>query len=225
MARLCFGFVPSPHTGGDNTWRSTLGAHRVAEITATVGAVSKHVAGIVRQSIGAGLAVINVGGCDGDFLDKGHIRISADMGLEAMSRPSALMLDPTALIIVLTGRGDDRRIDKCAGLGLDSFGWPVIASNRLLSRPFATRAFRKRTKAVRSGVGSEAEKSAEPSERSSVVQRLGELDVGQSDQITAARSSFAPAVFLCTRALTIIDATAVHFAQKARPTVAIVGCC
>ncbi|PYE29998.1 hypothetical protein C8J37_12817 [Rhizobium sp. PP-WC-1G-195] len=24
-ARLCFGFVPSPHAGGNDTWRSTLG--------------------------------------------------------------------------------------------------------------------------------------------------------------------------------------------------------
>jgi hypothetical protein len=63
-------------------------------VIAPVGTVGKHVAGIVGQSIGAGLAVINVGGCYGDFLDKGRIRISADMGLEAMNRRSALMLEP-----------------------------------------------------------------------------------------------------------------------------------
>ena len=46
----CFGFVPSLHTGGDDAWRSTLGAHRVAEMIASIGTVGKHFAGIIGQS-------------------------------------------------------------------------------------------------------------------------------------------------------------------------------
>ncbi|MER9578590.1 hypothetical protein NKI78_23570 [Mesorhizobium sp. M0400] len=40
---------------------STLGAHRVAEMIASVGAVGKHFAGIVGQSIRNGVAVLGVG--------------------------------------------------------------------------------------------------------------------------------------------------------------------
>ena len=35
--RQCFGLVASPHAGGDDAWRSTLGAHRVGEMIAPVG--------------------------------------------------------------------------------------------------------------------------------------------------------------------------------------------
>jgi hypothetical protein len=59
--RPYFGFVPTPHTGDDNTWGSTFGAHCAAEMVAAKGAVGKHVALIVRQSIRTGLAVIYIG--------------------------------------------------------------------------------------------------------------------------------------------------------------------
>lgn len=106
----CFGFVPSPHAGTCR-WRRCVAFHpwhaprgRIAAI----GAFGKHLAGIVRQSIGTGLAVVAVGGRDGDLLDQGRIGVGTDMGLEAMNRWSALMLDPMALFVILTGRGDDR---------------------------------------------------------------------------------------------------------------------
>lgn len=86
---------------------------------ASVGAVGKHFAGIVGQSIRNGLAVLGVGRRDGDLLDKGRIGVGTDMGFEAMKRWSALVLDPMALFIVFAGRGDDRRIDKRADLHLD----------------------------------------------------------------------------------------------------------
>lgn len=118
----CFGFVPSPHAAGDDAWRSTLGAQRVAEMIAAIGAVGKHLAKIAGQSIGTGLAVVDIGRCDGDLLNKGRIGVGAQMGFEAMNRSSTLMFDPMAVVIILTGRGDDRRIDKRAGLHLDRFG-------------------------------------------------------------------------------------------------------
>lgn len=79
-----------------------LGAHRVAENIAAIGAVGKHLAGIVRQSIWTGLAVINVGGCHRDLLDKSGVGMDADMSLEAMNRGPALMLDPIAARTVST---------------------------------------------------------------------------------------------------------------------------
>ncbi|MER8638791.1 hypothetical protein [Mesorhizobium sp. M1365] len=50
-----------PHSGCDDARPSTLGAHRVAEMIASVGAVGKHFAGIVGQSIRNGVAVLGVG--------------------------------------------------------------------------------------------------------------------------------------------------------------------
>jgi len=82
---------------------------------AAIGAVGKHLAGIVGQRIRAGLAAVDVGGRDGDLPDQCRIGIGTDMGLEAINCRLALVLDPTALLIILAGRGDDRRIDKRAG--------------------------------------------------------------------------------------------------------------
>lgn len=79
------------------------------------------------------------------------------MRLEAMSRRLALVLDPMRITVFLAGRSDGRRIDKGAGLDLDCLSWSVISWNKDRSSPCATSALRKRTKAVRSGVGSDAE--------------------------------------------------------------------
>ena len=108
---LCFGFVPSPHTGGDDAWRSTLGAHRVAEMIAAIGAVGKHLARIVRQSIRASPAIVYVSWSYGNLLDKSRIRISTDMGFEAMNCWLTPMLDPMPLFVILTGGSDDGRIE------------------------------------------------------------------------------------------------------------------
>jgi len=121
-ARQCFSFVASPHTGGEDARRSTLGAHRVAEMIAAIGTVGKHLTRIIGKRISTGLAVIDVGGRDGDFFHKRRIGVGANMGLEAMNGWFAFVLDPMALFIILAGRGDDRRIDKRAGLHLDRFG-------------------------------------------------------------------------------------------------------
>ena len=94
---------------------TALGTHCVAEMIAAIGAVGKHLARIVRQSIRASLAIVYVGWRYGNLLDKGRIRISTDMGLEAMHCWAALMLDPIPLFVILTGRSDDGRVDKRVG--------------------------------------------------------------------------------------------------------------
>ncbi|WP_167697631.1 hypothetical protein [Mesorhizobium sp.] len=57
-----FSFTPSPDAGSDDAWRSTLGTHRVAEMVAATGAIGKPLAGVVRQSIGTGFAVVMLAG-------------------------------------------------------------------------------------------------------------------------------------------------------------------
>lgn len=44
-------FVTAPHCGRGDPRRATLGPNRIAEMRATVGAVSKHLAGIIRQGV------------------------------------------------------------------------------------------------------------------------------------------------------------------------------
>ncbi|MER9657947.1 hypothetical protein NKJ26_31790 [Mesorhizobium sp. M0152] len=56
-------------------WRSTLGTHRVTDMAAAIAAIGKHLAGVVGYSIGTGLAVVDVGGRNGDLLDQGCIGI------------------------------------------------------------------------------------------------------------------------------------------------------
>jgi hypothetical protein len=53
------------------------------------------------------------------------------MGLEAMNRRAALVLDPIALVIILTGRRDDRR-----STSVPVFTWIALALSRsvILSR-------------------------------------------------------------------------------------------
>lgn len=96
-----------------------LGAHRITEMVASIGAIGKNLAGIVRQRSGAALAFVDIGRRDRDLLNKGRIGIGADMGLEAMNRWPALVFDPVALTIIVTRRGDDGRIDKGTGLHTD----------------------------------------------------------------------------------------------------------
>jgi hypothetical protein len=52
---------------------------------AAIGAVGKHLARIVRQSIRASPAIVYVSRSYGNLLDKSRIRISTDMGFEAMN--------------------------------------------------------------------------------------------------------------------------------------------
>uniref|UniRef100_UPI0034C67F16 hypothetical protein n=1 Tax=Rhizobium sp. TaxID=391 RepID=UPI0034C67F16 len=71
-------------------------------------AIGINVAGVLRQRIRTSLTVVDVsanarqlscGWRDGDLLDKSHIGVGTDEGLEAMNCSATLMLDPVALVI------------------------------------------------------------------------------------------------------------------------------
>lgn len=85
-----FGLVTAPYTGGNDAWRATLCPHRIAEVISTISTVGTHVAGIVGQSIGAGLAVVDVGGMGSlAMVDRGF---KADAGI--MTEPTANRIAP-----------------------------------------------------------------------------------------------------------------------------------
>lgn len=97
------------------------------------------------------------------------------MGLEAMNGWFAFMLDPMALFIILTGGGDDRRIDKRAGFHLDRFSLE-LAGDRVeqgLVQTMGHKGFSKTHESRSLRCRLWTRKPAEPSERSSVVQRFG----------------------------------------------------
>jgi len=85
---------------------------------------------IVRQGTGASLAVVDIGGSDGDLFHQCGIGISADMGLEAVNRRLALVFDPMRIAVVLARRSDDRRIDKGASLDLDRLRLELAVNDR-----------------------------------------------------------------------------------------------
>jgi hypothetical protein len=57
---------------------------------AAIGAVGKHLARIIRQSIRSGATVVDVGRGHRDLLDQRRARIRADMGFEAERIESAI---------------------------------------------------------------------------------------------------------------------------------------
>lgn len=61
---------------------AALRPHGIAKVIAAIGAVGKHFAGIVGQCFRACPAVIDIGGCDRDFLDQRCIGVGTNMGLE-----------------------------------------------------------------------------------------------------------------------------------------------
>jgi len=79
-----FLFVTAPHAGGDDPRNAAFRTDSVTEITemiAAIGAVGKHLTRIVGQGFRACLAVIDIGGCDREFLDQRRIGIGANVGL------------------------------------------------------------------------------------------------------------------------------------------------
>lgn len=115
-------FVATPHASGDDPRDPALCTHRITEVAAAIGAVGEYLAGIIGQRMGACPAIVDVGRRDCNFLDQRGIGISPNMGLEAVNRRFALMLDPARLIIAITGRRNDRGIDKRSGLDRNRFG-------------------------------------------------------------------------------------------------------
>lgn len=65
-------------------------------------------------------------------LVEAFIAVSADMRLETMDRRAPLVLDPMSLII-LTGRCNDCRVDKCTGPHPDCLGFE-LARDRVEQR-------------------------------------------------------------------------------------------
>ena len=128
--RQCFGLIASPHACCHNARRVALGADGVVKMTAPIGAVGKDLAGIFRQRIWASFAVVDIGGRDRNFLYQRRIRIGADMGLEAVNRWLAFMLDPMRIAIPFAGGCDNRRSDESAGLDPDRPGLE-LAGDRL----------------------------------------------------------------------------------------------
>lgn len=110
-ARQRFGLIPAPHAGYGDAQRASLGAHGRSESLAPISAVGEHLTRLVRQSIGAGLAVIDVGRGDRDFLNQSRVGVGAHMSLEPMDRRPSLVLDPPRLAILFARGGDDGRID------------------------------------------------------------------------------------------------------------------
>jgi hypothetical protein len=97
------------------------------------------------------------------------------------SKERRLVLDPVALVIILTGRRNDRRIDKCARLHLDRLGLELagdrvehrlvqIVCNKAPARPDEGGALRRPFR---------PREPAEPPERRTIVQSFGELHIGQ----------------------------------------------
>ena len=108
-ARQRFGFVPAPYAGVGDPQRASFEAHGVSESLAPICAVGKHFGRLVRQSIGAGLAVIDIGRGDRDFLNQSCVGVGAHVSLEPMDRRPSLTLDPTRLTILFARGGDDGR--------------------------------------------------------------------------------------------------------------------
>ena len=59
-ARQRFGFIPAPHGGNGETQGASPDTDGLTESLAPTSAVGEYLARVVRQSIGAGLAVIDI---------------------------------------------------------------------------------------------------------------------------------------------------------------------
>lgn len=111
-----FLFVAPPHAGDDDPGNATFRTDSVTEMIAAAGAVGKHLTRIVGQGFRACRAVIDIGGCDREFLHQRRIGVGANVDLEAMNGPPSLAFDPARIVIVLTGGGNDSGIDQGSGL-------------------------------------------------------------------------------------------------------------
>src|SRR5262249_25258724 len=125
-----------------------------------IGTVCKHLARIIGNGLWTGAAVIHIGWCHRDLRDQSRGRIGSGMGLEAITvaRPLCLTQRPSpsislaeAMIVAST------RLPVLTVIDL-AFRPAVTVSKRVRSKPCVSRARRKRTNAVRSGVASLLEK-------------------------------------------------------------------
>ena len=91
-----FSFVAAPHPRSDNSGNAGLCADYIARAIAAIGAVGKDFVGIVGQGFRTCLAVINLGGCDQNFLDQRRRGVGANVGLEGVNSPRPLVLNQPA---------------------------------------------------------------------------------------------------------------------------------
>jgi hypothetical protein len=180
-ARQRFGFIPAPHGGNGETQGASPDTAGLTETLAPISAVGEHLARVVRQSIGAGLAVIVIGRGDRDFLDQSRVGVGAQMSLEPMDRRSSLVLDPTRLAILLARGSDDGRIDKRSGLDPDRLGLEL--SGDLVKQRFVQRLSDERLTEPdeRCALGRclARREAAIATKRRPVVQRLRKLHIRQ----------------------------------------------
>jgi len=72
---LCFLLVTPPHAGRDDPGDATLRPDRITKVSTAVGAVCEDLAWIVRQGLGTGFAIVDIGRRDRDFLDQRRVGI------------------------------------------------------------------------------------------------------------------------------------------------------
>jgi hypothetical protein len=148
-------------------------------VRAAIGAIGKYLARVIGQRIGTGAAVVDVGRGHRDLLDQSRARIGSNMRLEAMRCRAALVLDPTPILIRLTGTGDDRGVDEGARLDPDRLGFQ-LGGDRLKQNPVQTVGDQSPAKAHKGGALRRrlaARKAAEAAEPGTILERLGQFNV------------------------------------------------
>ena len=154
------GFVASPHTSGHDARLAAFGDDCLAEMVTAIRAVGINIAGISGNASGPAFPSLILAGVTATSSTRAGSASAPTCALKPWTagRPLCLTQRPSpssslaeAMIVASTSVPFFTRIALFLSCAL-------IASNRDLSRPWATRLRRKRTKAVRSGVGSEREK-------------------------------------------------------------------
>ena len=154
-----FGFVAAPHAGGDDPGDPALCKNGIAEVTAAVGAIGKHLAGLSGKASGPALPSLILA----DVIETSSIRaVSA-------SAPTWALKPWTARFPLCFTRRASSSSSLAGAMMVASTSVPVLtvtafdlscivtASNRARSSLYATSSLRNLTKAVRSGVASFAE--------------------------------------------------------------------
>jgi hypothetical protein len=109
------------------------------------------------------------------------VGVGRDMGLVAVDRLAGAVAGPGSLLIGPARGGDHRRVDQRAGLHCHRPRVQLLGHQCEQARVEAMldEGAAERTKAVRSGVGSNREKPRDTSERRLIIERVGELHIRQ----------------------------------------------
>src|ERR1700722_4684207 len=160
---------------------STARHHSGSEDLAAIRAISIDVAGIVRERLRAGPAIVDVARRHRHLLDQRGFRIGSHMRLEAEDGFSSAMLGPGGFVVLLSRRSDHRGVYKRSGLDRDRLR-SELSRHRIEQSFVQTPGDQVSPKANESGslwrrlISREA---AKPPQRRAVIQGFGELDVGQ----------------------------------------------